>query len=153
LGKLDAIRIANLAPVMRASGNLIELKEIGVSFPPAGPRGGPVFNFRSEGRHFENSNRCLIPASALFEITGKKSPKVKHRFTLPSKYSEIYVGNGAGRRRASFGACAGIADIQIGEIRYLLVFPQSSRRLCSGSVASIVYRFESCRAPHLRNGH
>jgi putative SOS response-associated peptidase YedK len=41
-----------------------------------------VFNFRSEGRHFDKSNRCLIPASAFFEFTGKKYPKAKHRFTL-----------------------------------------------------------------------
>jgi putative SOS response-associated peptidase YedK len=51
-------------------------------FPPAGPRGAPVFNFRSEGRRFDKSNRCLIPASAFFEFTGRKYPKAKHRFTL-----------------------------------------------------------------------
>jgi putative SOS response-associated peptidase YedK len=37
---------------------------------------------RSEGRHFANSSRCLIPASAFFEFTGKKYPKAKHRFAL-----------------------------------------------------------------------
>jgi hypothetical protein len=52
------------------------------AFPPARPGGAPVFNFRSEGRHFANSNRCLIPASAFFEFTGKKYPKAKHRFAL-----------------------------------------------------------------------
>jgi putative SOS response-associated peptidase YedK len=52
------------------------------AFPPARPGGVPVFNFRSEGRHFANSNRCLIPASAFFEFTGKKYPKAKHRFAL-----------------------------------------------------------------------
>lgn len=41
-----------------------------------------MFNFRSDGRHFENSRRCLVPASAFFEFTGKKYPKAKHRFTL-----------------------------------------------------------------------
>jgi putative SOS response-associated peptidase YedK len=50
--------------------------------PPKGPRGGPVFNFRSEGRRFDNSNRCLIPATAFFEFTGTKYPKAKHRFAL-----------------------------------------------------------------------
>jgi putative SOS response-associated peptidase YedK len=52
------------------------------SFPPGRPGGAPVFNFRSEGRHFANSNRCLMPASAFFEFTGKKYPKAKHRFAL-----------------------------------------------------------------------
>jgi putative SOS response-associated peptidase YedK len=51
-------------------------------FPPARPNSGPVFNWRSEGRNFVDSNRCLIPATAFFEFTGTKSPKTKHRFTL-----------------------------------------------------------------------
>jgi putative SOS response-associated peptidase YedK len=67
---------------MRAADDGIELVPMNFSFPPSGARGGPVFNFRSEGRHFDNSNRCLIPASAFFEFTGKKYPKTKHRFTL-----------------------------------------------------------------------
>jgi putative SOS response-associated peptidase YedK len=50
-------------------------------FPPKG-RGGPVFNFRSEGRRFGSSNRCLIPASGFFEFTGRRYPKAKHRFAL-----------------------------------------------------------------------
>jgi len=52
------------------------------SFPPAGPGGRPVFNFRSEGRSFRDSRRCLIPASAFFEFTGARTPKSKYRFAL-----------------------------------------------------------------------
>jgi len=78
----DDIKINDSGPVMRAAGNGVELVSMNFSFPPSGPRGGPVFNFRSEGRNFEKSNRCLIPASAFFEFTGKKYPKAKHRFTL-----------------------------------------------------------------------
>jgi putative SOS response-associated peptidase YedK len=52
------------------------------AFPPGRPRGAPVFNFRSEGRHFANSMRCIVPASAFFEFSGKKYPKAKHRFAL-----------------------------------------------------------------------
>jgi putative SOS response-associated peptidase YedK len=77
----DDIRINDRGPVMRAAGNIIELVQMIFSFPPAG-RGGPVFNFRSEGRRFDKSNRCMIPASAFFEFSGKKYPKAKHRFTL-----------------------------------------------------------------------
>jgi putative SOS response-associated peptidase YedK len=82
LARADDIKINDTGPVMRAAGNGIELVPMGFGFPPSGPRGGPVFNFRSEGRHFDKSNRCLIPASAFFEFTGKKYPKAKHRFTL-----------------------------------------------------------------------
>jgi putative SOS response-associated peptidase YedK len=78
----DDIKINDSGPVMRAAGNGIELVPMNFSFPPSSPRGGPVFNFRSEGRNFEKSNRCLIPASAFFEFTGTKYPKAKHRFTL-----------------------------------------------------------------------
>ena len=82
LPQADDIRINDTAPVMRAAGNGIELFAMNFSFPPSGSRGGPVFNFRSEGRRFDKSNRCLIPASAFFEFTGKRYPKAKHRFTL-----------------------------------------------------------------------
>ncbi|WP_298277547.1 SOS response-associated peptidase family protein [uncultured Bradyrhizobium sp.] len=79
---VDDIRINDLGPVMRAAGNSIELVAMNFGFPPSRPRAGPVFNFRSENRRFESSNRCLIPASAFFEFTGKKYAKAKHRFTL-----------------------------------------------------------------------
>jgi putative SOS response-associated peptidase YedK len=61
---------------------VLELAPMNFSLPPSNSRGAPVFNYRSEGRSFAKSNRCLIPASAFFEFTGKKYPKAKHRFTL-----------------------------------------------------------------------
>jgi putative SOS response-associated peptidase YedK len=79
---MDNVRIGDLAPVMRnATGGTVELGSMTFGFPPQG-KGGPVFNFRSEGRNFSDSRRCLVPASAFFEFTGKKYPKAKHRFTL-----------------------------------------------------------------------
>ena len=50
-----------------------------------GPNGRPVFNFRSEGRRFASSRRCLVPASGFFEFTeAQPSQKRKTRwlFTL-----------------------------------------------------------------------
>jgi putative SOS response-associated peptidase YedK len=82
LPQADDVRINDLGPVMRAAGNGIELAQMRFGFPPSNPRGGPVFNFRSERRRFDKSNRCLVPASAFFEFTGKKYPKAKHRFAL-----------------------------------------------------------------------
>jgi putative SOS response-associated peptidase YedK len=81
LPQADDIRIGELGPVMHVAGNSVKLTAMKFGFPPSGPRGGPVFNFRSEGRHFDKSQRCLIPASAFFEFTGKKYPKAKHRFS------------------------------------------------------------------------
>lgn len=77
----ESVRINDLAPVMRAAGNRVELAQMTFGFPATG-KGGPVFNFRSEGRSFAKSNRCLIPASGFFEFTGKRYPKTKHRFSL-----------------------------------------------------------------------
>lgn len=82
LPESDDVRINDSAPVMRAAGNGIELVPMNFSFPPSGPKGGPVFNYRSEGRHFDKTNRCVIPASGFFEFTGKRYPKAKHRFTV-----------------------------------------------------------------------
>jgi putative SOS response-associated peptidase YedK len=82
LPRADHIRIGDLGPVMRASGNGVELTPMTFGFPPPRSRAAPVFNFRSEGRRFDKSKRCLIPASAFLEFTGKKYPKVVHRFSL-----------------------------------------------------------------------
>jgi len=82
LPQADDVRIRDVAPVIRAAGNGVELAPMRWSFPPPRPGGKLVFNYRSEGRSFKDSRRCLIPASAFFEFTGSKSPKTKHRFTL-----------------------------------------------------------------------
>jgi len=82
LRQSDGIRISDPAPVMRAAGNGVALSEMRFGFPPMRASSGPVFNWRSEGRRFKESNRCLIPATAFFEFTGTKSPKTKHRFSL-----------------------------------------------------------------------
>jgi putative SOS response-associated peptidase YedK len=82
LPQASHIRIGDIGHVMRASDNLIELAPMRFGFPPPRPKASPVFNFRSEGRSFHESKRCLIPASAFFEFTGKKYPKAMHRFSL-----------------------------------------------------------------------
>ena len=104
LPQADDIRVNDMAPVMRAAGNQIELSPMNFSFQPSG-RGGPVFNFRSEGRHFADSKRCLIPATAFFEFTGKKYPKTKHRFALIDAPFLAIAGiwrEGQGNHPASF---------------------------------------------------
>ncbi|GGE00371.1 DUF159 family protein [Tsuneonella deserti] len=78
----DDVRVNDSAPVMRARGNVVELATMRWGFTPPRAGAAPVFNFKSEGRSFANSNRCLIPASAFFEFTGAKSPKSKWRFAL-----------------------------------------------------------------------
>ncbi|MBZ9973962.1 MULTISPECIES: SOS response-associated peptidase family protein [unclassified Mesorhizobium] len=105
LPQADDIKVNDVGPVMRAAGNGIELVPMNFSFPPSNPRSGPVFNFRSEGRSFAKSNRCLIPASAFFEFTGKKYPKAKHRFTMTDEPFMAIAGTwreGQGTAPAAF---------------------------------------------------
>lgn len=105
LPRADDIRINDIGPVMRAAGNDIELTPMRFGFPPANPKGAPVFNFRSEGRRFNNSKRCLIPATAFFEFTGTKYPKAKHRFSLANAPFMAIAGlwrEGEGNQPPSF---------------------------------------------------
>ena len=78
----DDIKIGEFGTVLRAAGNGVELVQMRFGFPPPRPRAGPVFNFKSDVRHFADSRRCLIVLSGFFEFTGTKYPKAKHRFTL-----------------------------------------------------------------------
>ena len=75
-------RIGDRAPVVLAGEGGLQL----VMTPWAwkGPTGKPVFNFRSEGRSFAGSTRCLIPADGFYEFTEPKvaGKKTKWRFTL-----------------------------------------------------------------------
>ena len=79
----DMIRPTDPAPIIRptSDGAGFELVEVRWGFPPSQPKGGPVINFRSEGRQF-GPGRCLVPASHFFEYTGTRSPKTKWRFTM-----------------------------------------------------------------------
>lgn len=76
------IRIGDMGPVLRAAGNGIELVLMRFGWPPARPKAGPVFNFKSYKRDFGDSRRCVIVLSGFFEFTGTKYPKTKHRFSL-----------------------------------------------------------------------
>ncbi len=78
----DDVRVGDTAPVIRAAGDsIVELAQLRFGFPPVRKR-GPIFNFRSQGRHFGDSHRCLIPATAFFGIAGKEFRAAKLRFTL-----------------------------------------------------------------------
>jgi putative SOS response-associated peptidase YedK len=78
----DDIRIGDMGPVLRAAGNSVELVAMRFGFPPPRPKAGPIFNFKSDGRHFGDSRRCVVVLSGFFEFTGSKYPKTKHRFAL-----------------------------------------------------------------------
>jgi putative SOS response-associated peptidase YedK len=80
----DDIRIRDTAPVIIRTREGVELTER--VWAPRAASKKPMFNFRSEGRSFGKSTRCLIPASHFFEFTTpadrKQKRKDKWRFTL-----------------------------------------------------------------------
>jgi len=61
------IRIGDKAPVVVQGDSGPELRTILWAW--RSPQGRPVFNFRSEGRDFSSSRRCLIPADGFYEFT------------------------------------------------------------------------------------
>jgi putative SOS response-associated peptidase YedK len=82
LPQADDIKIGDLGPVLVAVGNGAGLRQMKFGWPPPRKGAGPVFNFKSDGRHFDKSKRCVVILSGFFEFTGSKYPKAKHRFTL-----------------------------------------------------------------------
>ncbi|KDP94910.1 hypothetical protein ER13_08605 [Brevundimonas sp. EAKA] len=78
----DDIRIGDVAPiVLWDEGPTLRQMQ----WAWKSPQGRPVFNFRSDGRSFANSTRCLIPADGFYEFTdaepGQKR-KTKWSFTM-----------------------------------------------------------------------
>jgi putative SOS response-associated peptidase YedK len=77
----DDIRIGDMAPIVRWREGPV-LTQAPWAWKAA--NGRPVFNFRSEGRTFTDTDRCLIPADAFYEFTeaepGQKR-KTKWAFT------------------------------------------------------------------------
>jgi len=73
----DDIRITDMGAIVRAAPDgpgAADLVQRRWSWP--GPRGKPVYNFRSDGREF-TSGRCLIVADGFYEFTAHTNPKSK----------------------------------------------------------------------------
>lgn len=76
LASADSVRITDPNPIVRVGADGAELVVRRWSWP--GPGGKPVYNFRSEGRHFDNG-RCLIVADGFYEFTTPADPKAKRK--------------------------------------------------------------------------
>lgn len=101
----DDIWPSEVATVFRRQDNGVELARLRWGFEPSSAKGRAVINFRSEGRSFANSRRCLVPASHFFEFKGAKAPKAKFRFTLRDEPWFCFAGlwsPGAGDKGDAF---------------------------------------------------
>lgn len=94
--------IGNLAPVVCQHGNGADARPMRFGLPPTVAGRGPLFNMRSDDRHFGGANRCIVPASAFFEFTGSKYPKTKHRFVAADG---LMMGIAGIWREAQEGPC------------------------------------------------
>jgi len=89
----EEIKITDRAPIVRwnAGDGTAELVQRRWSWP--GPGGKPVYNFRSDGREFANSEkggRCLIVTDGFYEFTTPEKPRADKRkdrwlFTMPGR--------------------------------------------------------------------
>ena len=78
----DEIKITDRAPIVRwnSAEGQAELVQRRWSWPGAG--GKPVYNFRSDGREFKNSDkggRCLIVTDGFYEFTAPEEPRADKR--------------------------------------------------------------------------
>ena len=88
----DDLRITDRAPIVRAAAGepaAAELVQRRWSWP--GPKGKPVYNFRSDGREFA-SGRCLIVADGFYEFTPQSDPKAKrkHKWLFTMKEADWF---------------------------------------------------------------
>lgn len=110
LAEAPSVRITDTTPIIRQGSNGAELVQRRWSWPGRNAR--PVYNFRSEGRNFGNTDtggRCLLPFDAFYEFTaplpGEKR-KQKWAFSLsePCDYgSNFFCIAGLWRRDAVVG--------------------------------------------------
>jgi putative SOS response-associated peptidase YedK len=100
------IAITDPAPIVRLGGEAEPGPELVVrrwSWP--GAHGKPVFNFRSDGRQFGGSSRCLILADGFFEFTKPADPaqKRKHKWRFTLAGSPIFALAGLWRTDPAVG--------------------------------------------------
>jgi putative SOS response-associated peptidase YedK len=83
LAPTDSIRITDRTLIVRTAADARgEAEAIVRRWSWPGPRGKPVYNYRSEGRRFENGaghGRCLIPVDGFYEFTAPADPKQKRK--------------------------------------------------------------------------
>ena len=122
----DSIRPTDPAAVITGAAEGAELHWLRWGFAPAQGRGGPVINFRSDGRRFP-SGRCLVPIDGSYEFTGAKSPKSKWLFTAadPALGTDFFCVAGLMRDdRFTLLTCPPGPDIAPYHDRQIVILPR-----------------------------
>jgi putative SOS response-associated peptidase YedK len=115
-----SIRPTDPAFILTGEAGGARLAELRWGFPNPG-KGGPVINFRSEGRRFP-SGRCLVPADGFFEFTGQKAPKSKWLFE-PAEGRFLAIAGLVRDERFTLLTCAPGPDIAPYHDRQIAILP------------------------------
>jgi len=105
LGDAPHIRITDTTVIVRAVGDAFEMVQRRWSWlGPASARGPgkPVYNFRSEGRRFDNAadhGRCLIPLDGFYEFTDAAGDEDTLTLPLQAQARPRSPVKGEGKRR------------------------------------------------------
>ena len=121
----DSIRPTDPAPILVGSSQGAELKQLRWGFAQA--KGGPLINFRSDGRRFPNG-RCLIPADGFYEFTGAKAPPsgLKSKWLFTATDNELFCIAGLVRdERFTMLTTAPGPDIAPYHNRQIVILPRS----------------------------
>ena len=99
----ESIRITDRAPILRNGDGGVQLEMMRWSW--TGPKGAPVFNFRSDGRRFDKAQRCLIPTDGFYEFTASKTAKAKRKdkWLFASTHSDLFAIAGIWRSKSVGG--------------------------------------------------
>ena len=109
------IAITDPGPIVRARDTGFDLLVRRWSWP--GAHGKPVFNFRSDGRQFGGSSRCLILADGFFEFTKPGDPKAKrkHKWLFKLREAEQFAIAGLWRTDDQVGEAFTMLTTEPGE--------------------------------------
>lgn len=72
----EDVKITDMAPIVKSSDGAAAGSLVNRRWSWPGPRGKPVYNFRSEGRDFIDK-RCLVLCDGFYEFTDPADPKQK----------------------------------------------------------------------------
>ena len=101
LGDSPSLRITDTTVIVRAhpdGAEMVQRRWSWVGSGAGGRTGKPVYNYRSEGRRFDNSatgGRCLIPLDGFYEFTDAapgETRKTKWLFTLDEREDRAAPG-------------------------------------------------------------
>lgn len=110
----EDIRMTETAPIVKAGAEIGMASLVMRRWSWPGPKGKPVFNFKSEGRRFDD-NRVLIPTDGFYEFTDQvPKAKLKHKWLFEMVDNPIFMIAGITRTVPEHGECFSMLTVDPG---------------------------------------